>query len=85
MISVGDVDGSPGIQRLLVFVFEPLQPVHIVKVPGDRSEFPVDLESVQRFVAPRVPACLEDSERTIFEPCYCRASVIYSYIFHFPG
>src|SRR6516162_8565174 len=59
MLSVRNMDRSPAAERAFVLVVEPLQPVQIVQIPGERSMFAIDLQGIKRLMAPRIAGCLE--------------------------
>ena len=68
MIPIRDMNRSPTAEQSFVLVIEPLQPMQIMKIPGERSMFPVDLERIKRLMTPGVPGRLEGRQRSILKP-----------------
>src|SRR5262245_9404554 len=68
MIAIGDMQAAPSAQLALIAVVEPLQAMEIVQVPRDRCMLTVDLQRVQRLVAPGVAGGLKRRQRSVAEP-----------------
>src|SRR5215471_13488846 len=67
MIAIGDMQAAPSAQLALIAMVEPLQAMEIVQVPRDRCMLAVDLQGVQRLVAPRITSRLKRRQRPVAE------------------
>src|ERR1700758_3930833 len=85
MVPVSDMNRSPAAKQSFILMIEPLQPIQIMEVPGERSMFSVDLKGIKCLVTSCVPSCLEGRQRSILKPPQERAGIIDAHLFHFTG
>ena len=52
---VGHVNGTPTAQLTFITVVKVLQPVQVMQIPLDGGMFAIDLEGIERFMAPGIP------------------------------
>ena len=85
VVTVTDVNAAPAADRALVGVVEILKPVKVVEIPADGGIFTVDLEGVERLVAPRITGRLEESEGSVGKVAVEKAGVINGDCLLLPG
>ena len=76
VVTVTDVNAAPAADRALVGVVEILKPVKVVEIPADGGIFTVDLEGVERLVAPRITGRLEESEGSVGKVAVEEAGIV---------